>query len=189
MDAQEPMDVRVAHSRGALKDALRELMVEEEPQDISISRLCKTAGVSRPTFYQHFGTLDDVLAAVVHDRLSTESLRLQQDPQVEDALALALEYVQQHREELAVTLDSRRAMPRARRATIEWLRETVARSRYGMAFIELTASAQASIVFAVGGLVAVFEEQLRTDGAAQSQVEELSRITREAMDLVLPARD
>lgn len=183
------MDVRVAQSRRLLKAALRDLMLAEELETISISRLCKAAGVSRPTFYQHFGTVDDVLAAVVRDRLSEERRKLREDPEVGDALARSLAYIQEHREELALTLDSRRSVPRARQATIGWLRDTVALARYGSPFDRVPRTEQAQAIFAVGGLVAIFEDQLSGGHTANLDAEELSRIVRETMATVLqPAR-
>lgn len=164
-------------------------MRTEEPETISISRLCKAAGVSRPTFYQHFGTVDDVLAANVQDHLSEESRKLREDPGVEDALARSLLYVQEHRDELALTLDSRRGVPRARHATIAWLRDTVARARFRTPFAQLAPEVQAPVIFAVGGLVAVFEDQLREGRTEELDAQELSRSIRAAMDTVLPPRD
>jgi AcrR family transcriptional regulator len=61
-------DTRSSRSRGQLVDALRSLLSSTDPGDISISSLCAEAGVSRPTFYQYFTSLDEVAVAGIERR-------------------------------------------------------------------------------------------------------------------------
>ena len=49
-------------SQRAIACALLALMEAEPYAEISISALCRAAGVSRPTFYSLFGSKDDVVA-------------------------------------------------------------------------------------------------------------------------------
>lgn len=63
-------DVRVQRSRAQLMSALSSLMKQSPSDQISISSLCTAAGVSRPTFYQHFSNVDDVLTAALDQRLA-----------------------------------------------------------------------------------------------------------------------
>ncbi|MFI5428080.1 TetR/AcrR family transcriptional regulator [Aeromicrobium sp. UC242_57] len=49
--------------------ALSELLRQQPSSRITISALCQAAGVSRPTFYQHFSTVDDVLTAALDERM------------------------------------------------------------------------------------------------------------------------
>ncbi|WP_028643622.1 TetR/AcrR family transcriptional regulator [Nocardioides sp. URHA0020] len=68
MTSDTRADLRVERSRTQLAEALRALMRTRDPRDISISALCAEAGVSRPTFYQHFSSLDEVAAAGIEER-------------------------------------------------------------------------------------------------------------------------
>src|SRR6478752_2791242 len=59
-------DPRAARSRAALLDAARQLVDARAIGSIAITDVCTLAGVSRPTFYQHFGDIaaDRLLAFV-----------------------------------------------------------------------------------------------------------------------------
>lgn len=61
-------DPRVARSRSQLTDALTTLLRTREPREISVSALCAEAQVSRPTFYQHFASIDEVAVAGIERR-------------------------------------------------------------------------------------------------------------------------
>ena len=63
-------DVRVERSRAQLVEALRTLLRTRDARDISVSALCAEAGVSRPTFYQHFANLDEVAVAGIEERFA-----------------------------------------------------------------------------------------------------------------------
>ena len=54
-------------SQRAIACALLALMEEESYAGISISALCRAAGVSRPTFYSLFGSKDDVVAYILRE--------------------------------------------------------------------------------------------------------------------------
>lgn len=70
MAATDTCDPRIERSRAQLTEALGTLLETRDPRDISVSALCAEAGVSRPTFYQHFSTIDEVAVAGVERRFA-----------------------------------------------------------------------------------------------------------------------
>ncbi|MGM9524771.1 MAG: TetR/AcrR family transcriptional regulator [Peptococcaceae bacterium] len=52
---------RVMLTKRLLKESLLHLMAEKSIQKISISELCKNAGINRVTFYHHYNTQYDLL--------------------------------------------------------------------------------------------------------------------------------
>lgn len=63
-------DPRPARSRAALIDAATEALSASDPGNLSITTLVKTAGVSRPTFYQHFTDVHELIHAAALTKLS-----------------------------------------------------------------------------------------------------------------------
>ena len=63
-------DPRPARSRAALIDAATEALGTSDPSNLSITTLVKTAGVSRPTFYQHFTDVHELIHAAALTKLS-----------------------------------------------------------------------------------------------------------------------
>ena len=53
-------DVRILKTKTRLIRALSELTQDREPEDISVSELCKKAGVNRTTFYKYYQVPADV---------------------------------------------------------------------------------------------------------------------------------
>lgn len=61
-------DLRIEHTRKKLSQALIRLLQQEAFHDISVSSLCKEAGVSRATFYNNFDSVDDILPYYFNQR-------------------------------------------------------------------------------------------------------------------------
>jgi AcrR family transcriptional regulator len=62
---------RVTRSRETLIEATLSLLDGRAGQLPSVTEVCEKAGVSRPTFYQHFGDLSTLVAEAVAQRLNT----------------------------------------------------------------------------------------------------------------------
>ena len=69
------MDIRVRNTMAAVRKSLIDLMGEEKFEDITISMLCKNAGISRKTFYMHYASLDDVITDIGKDMYAQMSDR------------------------------------------------------------------------------------------------------------------
>ncbi|WP_232835582.1 TetR/AcrR family transcriptional regulator [Actinocorallia populi] len=63
MPHQQPPDRRVHRSRTALETALLELIGEHDLARISVLDITRRAGVNRSTFYEHYGSVDDLAAS------------------------------------------------------------------------------------------------------------------------------
>lgn len=71
--AAEPVDPRMQRSRTALLDAATRLLDVKPVSEISITRLVEEAGVTRPTFYQHFPDIPAIARAAAIARLAAAS--------------------------------------------------------------------------------------------------------------------
>ena len=67
------MDVRTEHTRKAIKDALAELLKEKNLENVSMSELARTAGVSRSTLYSNYANVSTVYEQLVRDFLNEVS--------------------------------------------------------------------------------------------------------------------
>lgn len=64
-------DPRFARSRQALIAAVTEILESgTSPDDVRVSDIARRAGVSRPTFYQHFATVSDLTRTTALQRLT-----------------------------------------------------------------------------------------------------------------------
>jgi AcrR family transcriptional regulator len=57
-------DRRVIYTKKLLRDSLMDLMQEKNVSRISVTELCKGAGVNRGTFYSHYRQPEDVLTSI-----------------------------------------------------------------------------------------------------------------------------
>ena len=78
LSSNQSNDLRARRTRKWLQDALIELMKEKPFQDIQIKELTARAQVSRPAFYLHFVSKEDLLLShvdVIFDEFHTEISR------------------------------------------------------------------------------------------------------------------
>lgn len=65
---KNPTNPLANRSKQLLTTALLELLEENPYQKIQIKELCQRAGVSRPTFYNHYQTVEDILDEYLESR-------------------------------------------------------------------------------------------------------------------------
>ncbi|WP_313503310.1 TetR/AcrR family transcriptional regulator [Corynebacterium variabile] len=179
-------DPRSEHSRRVLKDALRDLATGGAPERVSVSALCKAAGVSRPTFYQHFETVDDVYGALLRDRLDEFGAELRESladgMPTRELIAAVVRRMDMDQNYYLSVLGLRQALPKARLVVSEWMEDWVARYRYGSPLVDLSPVDRYLTVFLVGGVLAVFGE--RIDEPDSLTPEELADILRTLVEEV-----
>ena len=101
-----PADPRSARSKRALIAAATELLDHIDLDHLSITQVVAAAGVTRPTFYQHFAGLSELASAAAVARLDAEFTRHQpasMEPadwsgRVEPLVRELLEHLAAHRE-------------------------------------------------------------------------------------------
>lgn len=87
-------------SKSALKDALLSLLAKEQLADVSVAQICARAQLTRPTFYNHYSSKDDIAAEVIDDALDefakhVERARIES---TQGMLHAFLDYWESHRE-------------------------------------------------------------------------------------------
>lgn len=94
-------DARVTRSRAALVDAVEDVLDEGLWSELTIRGLCSRAGVSRPTFYQHFTSPEELLGVTIRHRLDQARASVCTEADVPEILAAALERLEGQRREYA----------------------------------------------------------------------------------------
>lgn len=67
---EEKQDRRTRYTKAVIKDALLRLKRTKDYNAITIAELCRTAEISRGTFYLHYRGISEVLDAVIEDACS-----------------------------------------------------------------------------------------------------------------------
>lgn len=156
------MDPRALRSRTALHDAVLALTARTPLEALSAAEICRTAGVTRDTFYRHATNPTDLLATA----LSAEIEALPVRDRIDDAERDLLEHVRdraevyRHAMNPALAAPVRAALERVLRAGLDaWLD-----AHPGIApdAVRADASARAiAVAYAAGGTVAAIEHWLQ----------------------------
>ncbi len=89
---------RIALTRRLLLEALLQLLEKKHINDVSVTELCRRAGINRTTFYKHYATPNDVLAE--HIEVHVQKLMELQDPKygknTQQVLEESCEYIHAH---------------------------------------------------------------------------------------------
>ncbi|MCD8159994.1 MAG: TetR/AcrR family transcriptional regulator [Clostridiales bacterium] len=99
---KQQYEQRILETKQRIYDAFLQLMQEKAIHQITVSELCRLAGINRSTFYHHFGSQYDVLAELTEDFLNELEERLRNvSPDdregVQRRVELCLDYAMEHR--------------------------------------------------------------------------------------------
>jgi len=153
----EAADPRIAQTRRAFKTALYDAAAPEWNWKVSVSELCKRAGVSRPTFYQHFAAVDDVYTELLRDRLvnlvSPAVWRRGAGVPRSGALVALFEDLRAEPGFYEPILGETEVFGNARRSFIRWVAERLSETYFGAPYETLAAEPRQRVMFIAGGAV------------------------------------
>ncbi|MUN55566.1 TetR family transcriptional regulator [Kocuria koreensis] len=153
----EAADPRIAQTRRAFKTALYDAAAPEWNWKVSVSELCKRAGVSRSTFYQHFAAVDDVYTELLRDRLvnlvSPAVWRRGAGVPRSGALVALFEDLRAEPGFYEPILGETEVFGNARRSFIRWVAERLSETYFGAPYETLAAEPRQRVMFIAGGAV------------------------------------
>lgn len=76
------MNAKIAKTKQVLLAAYCELLKSHAAKDISVSQLCRTAGVNRSTFYKHYALPDEIITEKVEEFVQNFLIVALQTPQL-----------------------------------------------------------------------------------------------------------
>ena len=93
---------RIALTKRLLKESLIRLMEAKSLQKISVSELCKDAGINRATFYNHYITPSDILKEIgneIADEIQAifKKRNLHHQATLQERVELACDYLQKNK--------------------------------------------------------------------------------------------
>lgn len=175
-DKDASVDPRIVQTKRNLATALEKLVHLHDPNKITISALCKEAGVSRPTFYQHYSSIFDLYGETIAARLATAAPEIFGSFHIADnplrAVSTIVSYVDDHRDSIVALLDTNMMRFSAGKLMRGWLDERLARVFYQVKVPELSTDQADRITFATNGILGLMFKRLR-QSEAQSTPDEL----------------
>lgn len=95
-------------SRRNVVDATVDLMRKMDYRKITITQICKTANISRQTFYQFFANVDEVVYFKINEYLkeATKNIQLANSSQVESFVKEFFHFFSEHDDFLKLLLDN-----------------------------------------------------------------------------------
>lgn len=171
------VDPRPEQARRALAEAMVELVTADGAREISVSELCKAAGVSRPTFYRHFRTTDEVLARAIRLRLEGIEAELpEKKPEIEQMPATIADFLAdlwRERRLYRTALRPDSPYHRTKRVTSAWLENTL-RSYAETDGIEMEDNGTLA-AFVAGGILAVIARIVEREDLTREGIDQIGR--------------
>lgn len=153
-------DARVTRSRAALVEAVEDVLDEGRWGELTIRGLCTRAGISRPTFYQHFSSPEDLLGATIRHRLDQARAGVCSTADVPEVLAAALARLDGERQEYACLAAHPTVYAQVQAAFQDWL-EGRLQERYPDA-------GEVAVSYVVGGVARVMGQWLAAESGRPS---------------------
>ncbi|NMM70131.1 TetR/AcrR family transcriptional regulator, partial [Bacillus clausii] len=66
----EKLTSGLSQSQKSIMQAVATLLEKEQLKNLTITKVCKEAGVARITFYKYYDTINDVIEATAHLKVS-----------------------------------------------------------------------------------------------------------------------
>ncbi len=163
--ASERLDARVVRTRDSLRTAALDLVAEAEWNEISVTDITKRARVSRPTFYLHYASLDELAADALIEqiRASADAGGEPDSSDIPGALVDFLREVNQHRVVYRRMIGARSVAGIAREMVAGHLAERLVQWRVA------GADADESAQFIAGGILGFLSYWLRSDETESSE--------------------
>ena len=100
---------RIKLTKRMLKESMLRLLEKKELDKISVTELCRDAGINRATFYRHYEIPRDVLLEIEKDfyyEIRREIVITGDRPELKDTVRQLCECLQRHRELLRIIIRS-----------------------------------------------------------------------------------
>lgn len=177
---------RIAQTKERIQNAMLEQLEDGELHRISIRGLCEKAGINRTTFYNHYGSQEDVLREMSMDYLRDinevlSGARPSDYQSIYDQAALALRYMEEHLQLSRLLLNSISGpeFPEAL-MTVSLITETM--DMYIPEDAE-PAARRATVTFVLSGIYSLLSEWLC--GSERIRAEEEARLILELSARIL----
>jgi AcrR family transcriptional regulator len=161
----QQVDPRVVQTKKNLRSALERLIKSHDPNKISVSALCKEAGVSRPTFYQHYSSIFDLYGAAVMDKLAEFEPglfdTLQHPGNPVNAIASVIGYLDDNRTAILSIMDTNVMRFGAGELVRGWLDQRLAKVHFHAQVDELTPEQADQVTFTTNGILGLVFKRLR----------------------------
>jgi AcrR family transcriptional regulator len=177
-----PLDARARRTRESLGAAVIRLARERPLHSLSVTDLTGAAGISRPTFYLHYASPDELFADLLRSRItaavgpgSTVQDIEELDRRGPEALTALLQEVEENRPLYRSLIGAGSRLEATREALQEWVTRQLSRLVTQLSPLDEESSERAALLgFLAGGTVTVLGQWLSDDAATRPGPEQLA---------------